>query len=287
MFRPARNGRWLLLATVGAVLLQGCRPTMSDIDISIADVPAPQILRANFRAGSHFNGPVDRLAWKKPTSERRPLVIVVAGCAFSVHGSEFPSDAITLSVDESPDEMDEPTLTEACLAHDDAAIRAAVQRQIAFILSRLPTVEIGDPDRVMLYASEDAVPEAARFHGRFVGKLLLGGPCDARWPDDLDDTTPTTLVIPRTGAGARWVSDEARLTPRDLEGSDREVERKVRSRMSTSTVVCEPISPPPMPKNITVRRSPGRAGYLLRSEELAAMERQIADDYLNASAIGG
>jgi hypothetical protein len=111
---------------------------MSDLDIaSTADSGESTKLRATFTAGSHFSGPVSRISWKEPREDRRPIVLVVAGCAFSVAGAEFAPDAIRLSVEESGTGLN-ISMAEACREKNPLAINAVVTRHLDFMSAISP-----------------------------------------------------------------------------------------------------------------------------------------------------
>jgi hypothetical protein len=246
---------------------------MSDTDIvGASDSNEPLKLSASFSAGSNYSGAVRRISWKKPQKDRRPIVLVVAGCAFSAAEAEFAKDAIRLSVEYGITGL-AGSKVEACQSRNAAAINAAVAREIDFMMRNMEAVEIGDLNRVLLYGSGEAVPAVMAYGGSFTGRMLLGGPCFTSWPSTIASQDPMILVWPSKGAGAGWSQQEIDFKSRDLEGSDPVVLRRLETVGQTLRASCQPRLPAGLPSNVEVVRSAGELGWMDRSPELLADER--------------
>lgn len=149
-----------LAITAGA--LSGAFKGPQTFEPQIASGGAPLTLRVAYTdGGRNFNGPVDGLRVVDPDAPKRPVLVVLPGCAFGVQQREATLDAIVVSVDENPEVLERPTIMEACKAADAEAITVAIEAQARFILDTIAKLEMADPDRVVLAASGEAAPIAA------------------------------------------------------------------------------------------------------------------------------
>lgn len=201
-----------MVVTAGAV--SGAFKPEPTLEPQIAHGGAPLTLRVAYTdGGGNFNGPVDGVRVIDSDAPKRPVLVVLPGCAFGVKQLEATLDAIIVSVDENPDVLQRSTMLEACKAADAEAITVAIEAQARFMFDSLAKLEMVDPGRVVLAASGDAAPIAAGMAAPVRGKVLIGDPCYVRWPPEaLTTAEPTTLF---------W-SDEPEGRTRAAPGADTE-----------------------------------------------------------------
>lgn len=268
-----------LAITAGAV--SGAFEPEPTLEPQIAHGGAPMTLRVAYTDGGvNFNGPVDGVRVIAPDAPRRPVLVVLPGCAFGVAQLEATLDAMVVSVHENPDVLERPTILEACKAADAEAISGAIEAQARFIFDSLAELEVVDPDRVVLAASGEAAPIAANMAAPVRGKVLIGEPCYVRWPlEILTTAAPMTIFWSAEPEGRNWAAP----------GADAERERgQAGSRSPTATSSeadwaasvsghsCEPVPRPAgLGPNVDVRIVKGSIQAFSRPEGMLEAQQKV------------
>ena len=122
------------------------------------------------------------------------VIVVLPGCGFPIWGKDVPSNVAVLSVGENPDLLDRKTTSEACMSSDDAALRRALDRQLALLMRYVDQATWIDRTRIMLAGYGEAAPLVAAYSGRVKQRLTLGDPCRVPWTT-ISDRTPVRLLF--------------------------------------------------------------------------------------------
>lgn len=276
MRRALRSLRIIVLLA----LLGACRPVPAEDRRDVVLVPDVSLsamkLRASFHYGAGYSAPVEALTIRGKPGRIWPAALIVAGCAHSEVGADFPKGVLQLSVDEDPAAAAAPTLAEACRSRDPDQIRAAVRARLDYMLASLHRIDVVDPDRLVIFASGEAAPVAAAYAAQVRGKVLLGDPCLVAWPKALDATTPTTLLRGREVLGLRWddVAPPTVVTPQADSPS------AIGRAISVSVAYCTGQRRPPFPSNYYVVERSGRVETLRRPAGLSEAGRDFMAELL-------
>lgn len=245
-----------LAALAGLLTACGRAPTGEDRD-DVMLIPAadgePMHLRAMFHYDAGYNAPVSGLALRGHPEVRWPTALAVVGCANGARLADFPTGFLVLTVDDNPT-LKASSHAQACVRRDPKAIRAAVTRQLDFMIENLHRLEVADPDRLVIFASGEAAPVAAGYAARVRAKVLLGDPCMIPWPREIDATTPGIVLRGDAPLGLRWRNE----TSPKIGAAQAEDRRAVEMVVTASAEGCEAMLRPDFPANYTVVEGEGR-----------------------------
>lgn len=232
-------------------------------------------LRLSGDLGAHHSVRVQSLSADEDHAATRPAAIVVAGCGMGSVQRDLPPEFLVLTVDENRLTLERATLAEACQARDAAAITAAVEDQTRFVLDMLPEVSLIDPNRVVLMASGEAAPVAARLSVPVRGRLLLGDPCIVRWPEGQRATSNPAVVLQNTsGLGRSLPGEDAGSAAPSKAQSD------LQSTASTISAPCREQPHPSYPSNFEVTTAVGETSLFDRPAPLIAAAHAAAQAFV-------
>jgi hypothetical protein len=144
---------------------------------------------------------------------KRPVILVLSGCAFPIWGKDVPPGVALLDAWENPETFGDKDRGSSCMLHDATALQQSFERQLNYLVEYVEKSAWIDKERVMLVGYGEAAPIVASFTGKVKQKLTMGDPCLVPW-SEIDRRIPLLMLFTDNPQGLEYSTESEK--PQDI-----------------------------------------------------------------------